>query len=444
MTKFSYGFFLFLALVLILFTSACKKDENPESAETATYSHKVATEWFNQFRNLTKKCSGFTPPVTARAFGYCGVTLYETVVAGMPAHQSLAGQLDALNDVPKPDSEMEINYAIAANAALADAARYYYANMSDNLSTVVDNLEATMEEELAVNISAASLADSKAYGKTVSAFIYEWSKTDGGHEGYLHNFPTDFVVPTGEGLWVPTSAQLIPLQPYWGSNRTFITSCSENSQPETGHTPFSTETSSNFYLLANEVYTTSINLTEEQETIARYWSDDPGEPGTPPGHSISIALQILQNENEKLDKAAITLAKVGIALSDAFVSCWKCKYDYNLLRPVTYINNYIDPNWVTLLSTPPFPEFVSGHSTQTAAFATVMNDLFGSQYSFTDHTHEARTDIDGSPRHYNNFNECAQEAAISRLYGGIHYSEGNEKGLIMGTEIGDMVNQLNL
>lgn len=429
---------LFGFIVLISLNS-CKKDDVIPSKSTGTFDNKVATTWFETYRTLTKKGAGFSPPVAARAFGYCGVTLYETVVPGIENGRSFSGQLSELTNLPVPDSDVEINYEIAANAALADAARFYYANMSDSLLNVVDELESSLEQEFATNTSAEIIYESRVYGKAMSAAIYQWSKTDGGHEGYLNNFPASYVVPTGDGYWVPTGPALIPLQPYWGQNRTFIANCAVNAQPDAPHTSYSEEVGSGFYNLANEVYTTGINLTQEQKDIAKYWSDDPGNAGTPPGHCVSIATQILKLENAKLDKAALTYALVGIAVSDAFVACWKCKFHYNLIRPVSYIKAHIDNNWNTLLSTPPFPEFTSGHSSQSAAFASVMTSLYGDNYIFTDYTHQNRTDINGSPRHFSSFQACADEAAVSRLYGGIHYREGNEAGKVMGNKIGSMV-----
>ncbi len=185
------------------------------------------------------------------------------------------------------------------------------------------------------------------------------------------------------------------------------------------------------------------NLTQEERTIAFYWSDDPGDPGTPPGHSISIATQVLQMEKASLALAAETYCKVGIAVSDAFVSCWRCKYHFNLLRPITYIRENIDVSWSTVLSTPPFPEYTSGHSVQSGATAQVLSDLFGYNYHFTDRTHEHRTDIDGSPRSYDSFFDMADEAAISRLYGGIHYRDAIEIGVEQGIKIGQAVRDIS-
>ncbi len=436
-------FLLLLALVSLIIVTGCEKEQTGDSLPSSSYDNSISIKWFETFRNLTKLNTGFTPPVAARAFGYCGITLYESVVNGIPNANSLSGQLQELNILPTPAADESLSFAIVANAALADAARYYYANMSDSMMQVVFDLERTIDEEYGSSLEPEVFYQSRIYGKKISAAIFDWSKTDGGHEGYTRNFPDSYVVPQGEGLWIPTGIQLRPLQPFWGNNRTFIPNCTMLSQPETSPPTFSTDPASEFYLMAEEVYTTTQNLSDEQKNIAKFWSDDPGKPGTPPGHSISIALQILARENTDLALSSIVLAKVGIAVSDAFVSCWKCKYQYNLIRPVSYIKAHIDQDWLPILNTPPFPEFVSGHSSQSGAFAEVMTDVFGTNYSFIDSTHINRSDIDGTPRLFTSFENCAEEAAISRIYGGIHYTISNTEGLKLGKKVGEMVNSLH-
>jgi hypothetical protein len=192
------------------------------------------------------------------------------------------------------------------------------------------------------------------------------------------------------------------------------------------------------------VYTAVNNLTPDQEQIALFWADDPGRTFTPPGHSIAIAAQVLQQEQASLALAAETYARVGVAISDSFISCWNTKYIYNLIRPITYIQAVIDPGWNTPditdpVMTPPFPEYTSGHSVQSGAAATVLTAVFGDNYQFSDNSHTAL----GLPaRTYNSFHEFADEAAISRLYGGIHYLPAIQAGLDQGRCIGEQVNGL--
>jgi PAP2 superfamily len=147
----------------------------------------------------------------------------------------------------------------------------------------------------------------------------------------------------------------------------------------------------------------------------------------------------LRREDASLTAAAETYLKVGIAVCDAFVACWNTKYRYNLLRPVTYIQRLIDPAWLPLLGTPPFPEYTSGHSVQSGAAFAVLTDLWGENYAFEDNTHDARG---LAPRRFTSFTRAAEEAALSRLYGGIHFRPAIERGLEQGRCLADAINRL--
>ncbi len=432
-----------MSLLFAFMVQSCKKDEPiPESKTTDQYSHETATAWFAELRILTKKTPGFTPPVAARAFGYAGVALWESVVPGVKNGKSLAGQVSALANLPTVETGKIYHWPTAANAAMAEISRKLYPTTPAAQLAQIDSLENVLSVKAAAEIDGETFDRSTTFGKQIAAAVFEWSKTDGGHEGYKSNFPASYVVPTGPGFWVPTSpTNLIPLQPFWGENRAFVPNITSISQPKPPIT-YSESKTSLFYSQALEVYSVTSNLTTEQKTIAKFWSDDPGNPGTPPGHSISIASIVLVKENANLEVAAETFARLGIAVNDAFVSCWKCKYVHNLVRPVTYLQAQIDPAWTTLLSTPPFPEYTSGHSVQSGASAQVLSNLFGYNYHFTDNTHAARTDIDGSPRNFNSFYDFADEAALSRLYGGIHYRDAIEVGANQGVLIGEAVNGL--
>jgi hypothetical protein len=202
---------------------------------------------------------------------------------------------------------------------------------------------------------------------------------------------------------------------------------------------YSEEPGSAFYTEAYEIYSITQELTAEEREIARFWADDPFRTATPAGHSVSILTQVLEQEQATLDIAAEAYAKVGIAVADAFISCWRDKYQYNLVRPVTYIQNVIDPNWTPPLITPPFPEYPSGHSTESSAAAEILTALFGEEYAFTDHTHD---EWGLSPRSFDSFGGFAEEAALSRMYGGIHYRSAVEQGREQGSCVANRVNQL--
>ena len=420
------------AAVAGLVEPAAATSSAPEDLDSS-----VPTAWFDLVLTLTRTTPGFTPPVASRAFGYAGVTLYEAVVPGSRRYRSLADELPGLRGLPW--DRRGDHWPVVANAALAGITRSLYANTSAANLAAIDALESQFVERARRRASRAAINASARRGADVARAVFASSQSDGGHEGYLRNFPPDDTPPVGAGLWVPTPpAFQAALQPTWDSNRTFAIRNGRRCAPG-DPTRYSEDPRSRFFAEAREVYDAVNNRTPEQEAIARFWSDDPGITSTPPGHSISVATQVLRLEGASLMTAAETYAKVGIAVCDAFIACWDTKYRYNLLRPVTYIQRLIDATWLPLLTTPPFPEYTSGHSVQSGAAFGVLADLFGDAYSFDDHTHDNRG---LAPRHFNSFSAAADEAALSRLYGGIHFRPAIELGLEQGRCVADAVDEL--
>ena len=410
-------------------------DARPEP--TGAFDAAVATAWFDELLSLIRQTPGYSPPVASRAIGYTGVALYEAVVAGMPDHASMAGLVSTLGPLPGAGRNGAYHWPSAANAALAEMARQLFPTAPASRKAAIDALESSFLATAPRGIRERSVD----HGRAVARAVFAWSMGDGGHEGYFRNFPADYAPPVGPGLWVPTPPGFLrALQPYWGGNRTFL------SGPPVGDpgppVPYSTDPASRCFAEAHEVYTTVNDLTAEQTAIARFWSDDPGVTPTPPGHSVSILSQVLRQEDASLADAAEAYARLGIAVADAFVACWRIKYRYNLLRPVTYIRDVVDPAWGNPLPliTPPFPEYTSGHSVQSAAAAAVMTAQFG-DVAFVDHSHDTR----GLPaRSFASFDAAAAEAAISRLYGGIHFRAAIDRGLAQGRQIGARVAALPL
>jgi hypothetical protein len=431
--------------------NACTPDDpvtRPDASKNKTEATTaaLANEYFAHSIGLTKSTAGFSPPVAARSYGYLGLALYEAVVGGMSDHKSLQGVIQGLKegDLPAPEAGKTYHWGECANRALSVMMLKLYSIAAlDSLSKVTAT-ERKYELQFEGEVDEETFQRSKDYGTAMAEAVFRYASSDGQSHAYTSNFPAAFTAPVFTGAWVPTppAFQKIPLQPYWGLVRTFHPNSVLHSQP-VRHPDFSTDPASAFYKDAYEVLTVSQTLTAEQQGIAEYWSDDPGKTGTPPGHSISIARQVLQKENANLALAAEVYAKVGMAVHDAFVSCWKCKYDFNLMRPVTYIRQYLNqPGWNSLLATPPFPEYSSGHSVQSGATAVVLSELFGYNYGFTDATHAARQDINGAPRTFRSFTEAADQAAISRLYGGIHYRFGIDFGVEQGKKVGKLIADL--
>ncbi|HKY61024.1 MAG TPA: vanadium-dependent haloperoxidase, partial [Gemmatimonadota bacterium] len=229
-----------------------------------------------------------------------------------------------------------------------------------------------------------------------------------------------------------------PVEPCWGHLRPFAILSLGMCEPG-AHPAYSEDPASEFYQAALEVYETVNDLTDEQRTIAFYWADLAGETATPAGHSLSITTQVLEQVAAPLDLAAEAIARVGIGESDAFIGCWATKYHYSLLRPISYINSVIDPDWESVLETPPFPAYTSGHSNDVGSASTILTTLFGDGFAFTDHFNDA---LGFAPRSFGSFFEAADESAISRLYGGIHYRFDIERGVEQGRCVGRAVNAL--
>lgn len=436
-------FVLFTTLLTGCDVSTSTKDEVDDKTPTSGHTSEVATEWFDLSIRLIEESPGFSPPVASRALGYMGTTLYEAVVPGMPAHNSFVGRLNELQQLPQPSDR--VYWPAVANSALAGITRKLFRNSDSELLKAIDDLEEKFDGEFKILIENSEFDRSSEHGRAVAEAIYTWSQSDGGHEGFATNFPDDYTAPTGPGMWISTPpAYLPPLQPWWGNNRPFAISAPDDC-PVTPHPAYSEEPASLFYTEAYEVYETVQQLTDEQRKIALFWADDPGETSTPPGHWTSILNQVITDHNHSLDVAAEAYARLGIALADAFIACWYEKYQYNLIRPISYIQQVIDPDWnnphiTDPVITPPFPEYPSGHSVQSGAAAMVLTELFG-EVSFTDRTHEARG---LGARSYSSFWDAAEEAAISRLYGGIHYRAGIDFGVEHGRCIGGKVNAIPL
>jgi hypothetical protein len=391
----------------------------------------VAREWFDLSLRLVRSASGFSPPVAARAFAYAGLTLYEAVVPGMRGYRSLGRLFDGLDSLPAAQGK-SYSWPAVANAALASIFASLIPTAGAAELAAAADLEARFERRFRRTLPPGVAKRSLRRGRDVAEAVFAWSQGDGGHEGYLRNFPP-YSPPVGPGLWVPTPPGFqSALQPFWGQNRCFAIADGA-AVPPGDHPPYSEAPGSAFRREALEVYDTVNSLTAEQEAIARFWSDDPGATSTPPGHSISITTQVLRRERATLAEAAEAYARVGMAVSDAFVACWYEKYRYNLLRPVTYSRAQFQADWLPVLVTPPFPEYPSGHSVQSGAAFKVLTDLFGRRYRFVDHTHDERG---FPPREYRSFRQAAEEAALSRLYGGIHFRAAIETGLAQGRRIG--------
>jgi PAP2 superfamily len=423
-----------VAVMVAMVTATAAAPEILEPPLSDHFTSEVAVAWFNLLYDVVK-AEQVTPPPASRLYGITAVALYEAIVAGSPQHRSLAGQLNDLASVPRPHPLKPYHWPTVANAALARTARGLLAMASQGALEAIDALEAAFAEQFQASVMPLVYARSTAHGQAVADAVLAWASTDG--FAALNNCP--YTPPVGPGLWQPTPPTFapVPSQPCWGQLRPFVLQSGDECSPPPPPA-YSEDPTSEFYAYALEVYQTSLTLTEEEKAIAQFWADNPGATGTPSGHWIAIMGQIARDDSLSLMAAAEGFARVGIAVADAFISCWQTKYTYNLLRPVTYLQNVIDPAWMPYLSTPPFPEYTSGHSTQSAAVAAVLTAMFGIKV-FTDTTHADHDLAPLEPRTFSSIDEAAAEAAMSRLYGGIHFPFGNQNGLVQGRCVGQII-----
>jgi hypothetical protein len=384
----------------------------------------------------------FAPPISARIYTYSSVAAYEALLPGYPEFQSLAGQLNGLKPVPQPEAGKEYCFPLASTNALLIVGRTLVFSEGE-----MDDLKEQLFENFAqMNMPPDVYERSMAYGEAVAKHILAWSKTDNyAQTRSAPKFTVDTKVP---GRWQPTPPMYADgLEPHWPEIRTWVLDSAAQFKADAA-VPFSTEKNSEFYKQAKEVYDIVNAQKPENEATAWYWDDNPfamevsghlafgKKKISPGGHWMNITAHACRKANTDIMHAAEAYVKVACALTDGFISCWTEKYRTNLLRPETYINQHIDPDWRPLIQTPPFPEHTSGHSTISAAAATVLTSLYGEPFAFTDST-EVEFGIE--PRSFGSFQEAANEVGQSRLFGGIHYRQGNEAGLKNGRQLGAYV-----
>lgn len=398
------------------------------------YPGDIAVAWFKVQMILSRTTPGFGPNAT-RTFAYSGLTLYESVVEGMPGYQSAASPMIGKN-ITAHKNIPAIYWPASANAAMATILRRMIPTLTSVGAAKIDSLEVLFNTHFANEVSAKVLQYSADYGKSIAASIYEWSNSDGVAEAAARN--SSYTIPTGTGLWEPTPpAFSFPVNVYGGSVRTFFENIAVLTLPE-APIPYSNAVGSDFYNQANEVFTISESLTEHDIQTVKTWGEFPGN-FTQALRFIQISIQLVDDADLNLDMAALTFAKHGMAMVEAVACVFNAKYTYNYMRPITYIHNVIgEASWTSLNNTPPHPEYPAAHACLGRASSRVLESIFGMSYAFVDRTHES---LYGS-RSYNNLKEFSDEAGWSRVLGGIHYRSSVEAGSSQGEKVGDLINQL--
>ncbi len=399
----------------------------------------VALDWNKHVLVADRFTEGFRAPVSARAEAYIGLAAWEAALPGLPnGYRSLGERFPDLQ-LPKAEAA-DYHLPSILNACYSTIILKLFSMTPPTVEHQRVELEKRWLASFAGKIDPGTLRRSEDFGKKVALAVYEWSASDSlGHMANLHNFDRNYTQPVGDGFWQPCIDFPTPsLLPYWGETRTFMIQTEDwLASPLPA---FSTEPNSVYYRQAMEVLTLNSPLSAENQWIAEFWSDDhPGLTFSPASRWICIANQVIEKEAPPAAKALETYLRLGFAMSDAMVSCWHSKYYYNLLRPETFIQTWIQPDWRPIAHTPPFPSYPSGHAIVSAAAAEVLTQLYGENYKMTDRSHEGRTELKGTPRSFRSFHEMAFEGAFSRIPLGAHFridcEEGTRQGLLIGKEV---------
>lgn len=435
---------MFFALVVILGVLSCRKSDLPNEAlkatkdkpghlkQTNTYSSEVAIRWMDMQVKQIRAYPGIIGNVAyARHYAYCGIALYESVVEGMPAWQSIAPQLNGLQGLPETKPGYAYHWAASANAALAYMNRKMFPSATTANKTAMDELEASLLESFQDDADPATLERSVAYGRAVAEAVYNWSETDGYKDVNLPYTPPMGMV--GGVYWTPPATANVNTLPYMGKVRRLVANSGKDAN--LGAPDYSQLGAMTLDVIASKPAVGTDNYNK-----AFWWRDFPGT--STPGHYVSILRQVLTKEQPTLDVAAYAYALGGITVMDLTITTWQDKFKYLLARPFNY-NSVIGVPFTAWLGAP-HPEYPAAHASLSMANAEAMTRVFGDNYAFTDSTFFGLVtpqSITLQPRHYQSFREAGEEAGMSRLYGGIHYRSSIDAGFWQGRKVASNVQE---
>lgn len=385
----------------------------------------------------------FSPPVAGRIYAYANLAAIMTIDnEDIP---SFFKELKQELNLPKAADEISLQ--------IASISAFYHTSIG--LTYSIENLESEMvqfKKELEYEgWSNEDIELAIYHGKLVADIILDWAR----HDKYIEMRSFDEYKPIDEaGKWKPTPPDYrAALEPYWSNIRPFVLDSTSQFKPEPP-TKYNLDTNSQFFKETIEVYEALKNNTKETEAIGKFWDCNPlvvkyqghvtfaEKKLTPGGHWMNIARIAMKKNELSFEETIKVYAILAIGIHDAFISCWDEKYRSNYVRPVTVIQEFIDPNWKPILYTPNFPEYPSGHSVVSASAATILTHFFGEDFAFIDST---EVPYGMPPRSFSSFYEASEEAAISRLYGGIHFRPAIENGKKQGREIGKhLLQKMNL
>jgi hypothetical protein len=435
-----FNYFSFL--LLISFYSSCSLKSEPIIVSSEDFHLQVDRLSEIMIHDI------FSPPVASRVFVYPNIAAYEILAQEDSLFSSLSTTVKDLQQIPKADKDEFINLKLSALIAHIEISKMLVFS-EEKLDVFKDSLFNKWQKT-----NKNEFLASKNYALKIVNHIKSWmSKDNYNQTRTMEKFTLDTDDPS---RWQPTPpAYMEGIEPHWGKIRPFLLETADQFKP-IQPPKFSLEKDSNFYKELLEVYTISEEITKEGDTseevaIAQFWDCNPfvtvtrghfmfaSKKISPGAHWIGITKIASRKSNANFMQTVNAYTKTSLAIADAFISCWDEKYRSNLIRPETLINKYIDEDWLPILQTPPFPEYTSGHSVVSGAASSVLTSIFGEKFNFDDNTEVPF----GLPvRSYDSFSSAADEAAISRMYGGIHYRSAVELGLKQGKEIGAYINKL--
>ncbi|WP_298311036.1 vanadium-dependent haloperoxidase [uncultured Aquimarina sp.] len=436
---------MFLFTFLLLFLNACQKEVKEIEITSDDYHQAVDKITEVMVHDI------FSPPVASRIYNYANIAAYEVIRQEDGNYKTLSNQLHGLKSIPAVDTTKSINYKLSALVAYLEVGKSLLFS-EDRVEVYRDSIYNAWKLQNEVTFN-----DSKTYGLTVAEHIKKWYATD--NYAQTRTMPKFSVNTEDPSRWQPTPPDYMDgIEPHWKEIRPSIIDSSSQFKPAK-YPDFSLEKDTPFYKELMETYEVGQKIKEEGEgseklEIAQFWDCNPyvsthkghlmfaTKKITPGAHWIGICKIACKKTNADFAKTVFAYTKTSIAIADAFISCWDEKYRSNLIRPETLINQHIDENWTPVLQTPPFPEYTSGHSVVSGAASTVLTTIFGDNFAFDDDTELQY----GLPvRSFKSFNQAADEAAISRLYGGIHYRAAIDLGLDQGRALGNfVVNKLEM
>lgn len=420
------------ATATVLLASCTKGSPNSDDGKNpSSYSSNVLDKWMTMQIRLMRNATGIANQAFSRHYAYAGVAALESLSPGLNgSYKKWNSKWNGLVNLPVADKKKTYHYPANVNAALAAINKAMFPGASAADKAAIDSLEAALKQEFLLTQPATVITRSEDFGHAVAAAVFTWAETDG-----YKNANAPYTLPEGIGIWKPTPlAFAAPSTPYWGNNRPIVKG-SLNNTAVPGLPPYSTNTQSAFYKMVQQVYDSSLTLSEDKKAMALHWRDVPGV--TSPGHWVSIVQQILKEKNVQLDKAVLAYALTGIAMNDVLIRCFQTKYQYLTVRPITYIREVMGhSNWNSFIGTPPHPEYVSNHSALSVATAAVLEVLFGKNQPFTDHTYNY---MNMPSRTYPSYIAIGLEAGISRLYGGIHYMQSIDHGTELGKTVAENI-----